>query len=206
MFRFKLFPFVLLFLLPLSLKGQVEIGLKGGLNLSTMTGYDDWFLINEDGTSIKGTTTYLTSYHLGLLVQFPFATNYFIQPEILFSRQGKKDSYPDINISRVISLNYLQLPIYAGYKYHIGGNLNLIFALGPYISYGISFPEDLFDIIYEKWDMGCTAMGGIQWDNLQITLGADFGLKKIVDQAQSDKDKIPSIKNQNFTLSIGCFF
>ncbi|MCC8145692.1 MAG: PorT family protein [Bacteroidales bacterium] len=197
------------FLLPLfcPMKAQkINIGLKGGLNLATLTGYDEWVVTDPEGNDLRCKTEYTTAYHIGAIFRYDFDREFFLQAELLFSRQGRKDSYPDINHSTSLSLNYLKLPVYWGYKYNVGHNLDLLFGVGPYLAYGVSSTDDLFGVVFKRFDIGAAAMGGIQWENLQITLGADFGLNKLLKSSPTPETKIPSVRNQNFNLSIACFF
>src|SRR5690606_33762994 len=64
----------------LSANAQIEYGLRGGLNMSTLQG------------DIENTDNYL-SFHLGLSAAFKVADKLSIQPEIQYSSQGTNYNY-----------------------------------------------------------------------------------------------------------------
>lgn len=189
-----------------SVEARVDIGLKGGLNLSVMSGYPDRMVNDGDGNWVKLSTSYVASYHLGLIFQYHFDREFFIQPELLYSKQGRKDVCSTMNTSSVVSLSYIKLPVYGGYKYNVGENLDLLIGAGPYLAYGVSFGNDDFRKEYKKNDWGVAFMGGIQWDNLQITIGAELGLYKLKSLTDLLGNEESVIHNRNFTFSIACFF
>jgi hypothetical protein len=207
---------VVLFLFTISGSAQT-IGLKGGLNLSTISGYEDVFNAMKDlhipgVPDISGYSTgYAAGFHFGLMFQYDLPANFFLQPELLFSTQGLKEEATG-HEAETSRLNFLQVPVYAGYKIDAGLGLNIILAAGPYLAYGISGSEGAYgdDGTFKRFDAGLSAMGGIQFNKLQITAGYDFGL---VDQIDVDgwntlKDilGLSSVQNRNIKISAGYFF
>ncbi|MDL2241381.1 PorT family protein [Bacteroidales bacterium OttesenSCG-928-L03] len=208
---------------------QVKFGVKGGLNVSEVSGYDKFYkslngIFGESSTGLNEKSK--SGYHLGVMMQADIpATDFFIQPELLFSNQGSKlemsvnlgaVGLDKITTTRADNLNYLQLPIYAGYRIDLGTGLELILAAGPYFSYGVYASNDEFKkngglVKLDRFDMGLSFMGGIQLnDKMQITVGYDWGVKNIADSDKWDSGesniKLPSIRNRNLKLSVGYFF
>ena len=121
-----------------SIKAQMEAGIKGGLNLSDLQ-------VFASGNSI-GNEAFRTrpSYHIGTFVNSPFSDHFGIQVEVLFSNKGFKyetDSIGTLNAS----LNYLNYP--ALFYYRPSKLIDIEF--GPEFGYLVS-GEDLV----KSFDMG----------------------------------------------------
>ena len=89
---------------------------------------------------------------------------------------------------------------------------SIILGAGPYVAFGISGSEGSYGDggMFQRFDAGLSAIGGIQFHKLQITAGFDLGL---VDQMGFDGWKTikditgaSSVQNRNFKLSVGYFF
>jgi hypothetical protein len=211
--------FALLFV-AFATQAQVKLGVKGGLNVSTLSGMDKLAnvgegLLDEAGESLLDGQLSVGSrvgFHLGVMAQFDLPANFFLQPELLFSVLGDKEKMG--TRSETNSLNYLQLPVYVGYKIGAGGGLNVILGVGPYFGCGISGTDDIFkkndEGYFKRLDVGAAAMGGIQFNKLQITVGYDFGLVDMMDvngwKTVKDMLGLSSISNRNLKVSVGYFF
>lgn len=77
------------------------------------------------------------------------------------------------------------------------------------MGYGIHASDDAFDQ-FKRFDFGLSAMGGIQFNKLQITIGYDLGLTDNVDidgwKTAKDIYGLSSICNRDFKVSVGYFF
>jgi hypothetical protein len=163
--------------------------------------------------SAEISTSYKAGFHAGAVAQLDFGS-LFVQPELLFSNVGIITKY--FGESETISLSYIQLPVYAGYKTQVGLNLDVLLGAGPYIAYGILGADDEFKKIngerYMKpFDAGLSFMGGIQFNNaIQITLGYDLGLVDMIawDHWKTTKDalNLSSIRNGNIKVSFAYLF
>ena len=76
---------------------QVTFGMKGGVNIATLVSQNS----GNAGTKI--------AYHAGVLGSIPISTNWSIQPEILYSRQGINQSVSGSTYH--INLDYANIPI-----------------------------------------------------------------------------------------------
>lgn len=88
---------------------KVKIGIKAGLNIASLT-FDE----NELESSQK------TGFTAGIMAEIPLAKNFSVQPEVLYSQQGMKFSYSDIDVANssyksTINLNYLNIPVMLKY-------------------------------------------------------------------------------------------
>ena len=191
-----------------------KFGVKAGLNTSTIGGFKDlWDSANEIGGDILSgnySTSYKLGFHAGIVAQCDFG-NFFVQPELLFSQIGVAEKLDSKTESS--NLNYLQLPIYAGYKTPVGLGLDLLIGAGPYLGYGLSGTDNPFkkdEGMFKRFDAGLSFMGGIQFNKIQITLGYDLGLIDMMDMPDwkiaKDIAGLSSVKNQNIKVSLAYFF
>lgn len=102
---------------------KVKLGLKAGLNLSSLS-FDE----SELNSSNK------TGFTAGIMVEVPLAKNFSLQPELLYSQQGTKSSFSDNEVTNshyksTIKLNYLNIPVML--KYYLSKGLSL--QAGPQI-------------------------------------------------------------------------
>jgi hypothetical protein len=203
---FKLVIPAVFVLLAMSAQAQVKIGVKGGLNGSTISGFDA--LTNLEETISGYEVSSRAGFHAGIMANFSLPSNFFLQPELLFSLQGDKESF--MNETGYNVLNYIQLPVYAGYKIKISNGLDVIVGIGPYFAYGLSGTDDAFNTLFKRLDIGASALAGIQFNRLQITLGYDLGLTDMIDidgwKTAKDLLGLSSVCNRNVKLSIGYFF
>jgi opacity protein-like surface antigen len=206
--------FLVFVLISLSSQAQIKFGVKGGLNASNLTGYSEIHnLLSEIGLGDLKSQSKL-GFHVGAVAQIGLPANFFIQPELLYSSLGvkiKMDSELLGEASKSNNLNYLQLPVYAGYKFNAGLGLDIIVGVGPYIGYGISATNDWFNKdSFKKFDYGLSALAGIQFEKFQITAGYDFGLNDIMDvpnwESLKDLGNFSSLSNRNIKISLAYFF
>ncbi|MGC1631173.1 MAG: porin family protein, partial [Gelidibacter sp.] len=73
-----------------------QFGVKGGVNLSNITGDD------------VGDLDSRTSFHLGLFLEIPISERFSFQPEVLYSGQGF-----NLNDKAEYKLDYIQVPLMA---------------------------------------------------------------------------------------------
>jgi hypothetical protein len=175
-------------------QAQVSYGVKGGLNASTLSGF-----------SKTVETKSKSGFHAGLVGQVALSSSpFFIQPELLFSQEGTKEKVDKKFINH--TLNYLQLPVYLGYKIDVGSDLNMIAGVGPYLAYGLSGTNKAFKERMSRFDAGVSAMGGIQFEKIQITVGYDFGLTNIRKGELKKAKDLSRISNRNLKVSIAYLF
>lgn len=134
------FLLIILAALTFSVRAQVTLGVKVGVNLSNIQqDYKDSDM--EDVTKIR------PGFHLGLTADVPFSDNFSFQPGLLFTTKGCNydidDTYEDetprgvaelvtIEGDASTALNYIEIPLHFAYK----ANDFQIFA-GPYLAMGI---------------------------------------------------------------------
>src|ERR1700761_4895839 len=94
-----------------SAQGQIQFGVKGGLNLSTVTVSNGF-----DGYSYST----LASFNAGVFLKIPVVRFFSVQPEVYYSGQGFKgvDGSTGFNYSEHV--NYLNIPVLAKFTTRSG--------------------------------------------------------------------------------------
>lgn len=88
-------------------QGQtLNLGLKGGLNLATLSGVDDGSIQNR------------AAYHAGIFLNVPVTPQISIQPEAVYSSQGAKYTLGSNEVHN-LQLNYVNIPVMV--QAHVGG-------------------------------------------------------------------------------------
>ena len=104
---------------------SVNIGIKGGLNVYTLSG-------NSDATYDPK-----ASFHVGLLGHIHVVQHFAIQPEVVFSSQGTKYGN-DLKLN----LNYINVPVLFQYMFDNGFRLQA----GPQAAFLVSAKSNDLDV------------------------------------------------------------
>ena len=187
---------------------QVSFGIKGGLNSSSLKNYEKLFAIKDMPPDIQACmeNEQRVGFNLGIFLQLevPY-TNFFFQPELLFSNQGSKakEEYRTAlngidfthKSSHQITLNYLQLPVYLGYKLRLGASSILVGA-GAYYAYGLWDSKYISENKeFKRSDAGVGLMAGLEIRKFQIKADYDYSLLTS-----------SSLRNRTFKVAFGYIF
>jgi hypothetical protein len=172
---------------------EVRFGIKGGVNLASISG-DDYGLASLDSR---------TGFHIGGLVEIPLVGKFSVQPEILYSSQGSK--YNFFAQDGDIKLDYVTVPIMA--KYNIIAGLSA--ELGPVIGVLVKAEEDDGDTsedvkeLFKSTDVGI-GIGA----SYRLPMGVFFGLRynKGISDINDDPDNSGKNQNNVFQVSAGYSF
>lgn len=163
---------------------QTRFGIKGGVNLTTLTG---------DATDAKS----LVGFQVGGFAEIKIIEKLAIQPEILYSTQGAKyDNFGDTK------LDYLNIPVLA--KYYITKQFTV--EAGPQIGFLLS-SHDTDNT--RSVDLGFNFGGGYNFtDNLSVGLRYTVGISNIFD---NDYDNLTnyvdySVRNSVLALTLAYKF
>lgn len=171
---------------------EVKFGAKAGLNLASITGDE------TDGIESR------TAFHVGAVAEISVSDKFSVQPELLYSAQGAKDSFEGIDVDAKI--DYLNLPIMA--KYYVAEGFSL--ELGPQVGFLLSAKAEgggeSIDFKDETKGIDFGANFGVGYkleSGLNFGARYNLGLSNINDGEDSD-----DFKNQNsvIQLSVGYFF
>ncbi|MDD4778244.1 MAG: porin family protein [Fermentimonas sp.] len=180
-----------------SVSAQVNLGVKGGVNLSNVYGED----VTDNNAKI--------GFHAGILADYEFSYNSAIQTGIFFTTKGfKMDDEID---NTTVNAMYLQLPVHYAYKLDVSPGTRIVFHGGPYAAYGIGGKMtnggemDTFgdEGLFERFDAGLGIGVGAEFGAILLDIGWDMGL---VDVMIDEFSEGSSVKNQNAYLSIGYKF
>jgi len=197
----------LLFAFTAVVSAQVRPGLKLGYNLggvnSEFVGVYSYDITGKPSPNHPNAAGYpqnfkmISGFQIGMIADCPINDAFAIQPGARFAMQGFIDEYRSgaAHIRR-FSLFYLQVPVYAQYRWNVAEETNVLFQAGPYAGIGlfgrqshntggsnqdldhrnktINFRED-FD---KALDYGISIGAGIEFYRFQLVAAYDFGLNK----------------------------
>ena len=185
---------------------QMNLGVKGGVNMSNFYGDE------LDDKNVK------IGFHIGLAADYDFAYNSAIQTGLFFTTKGAKytSSFGDASGELTVNPMYLQIPVHYAYKIDVSPGTRVVLHAGPYAAYGVGgksklsgsvgdigaeYEEDVFgDDRFKRFDAGLGLGVGAEFGPLLFDIGWDMGLVNIVDSDNGD------LKNQNAYLSVGYKF
>lgn len=190
---------------------QMRLGVTAGLNVSNIVENDD------EGSKYKA------GFQAGVIADFGITEKFSIMPELLFSQRGCKIDGPleeGTSANMSLTLNYLQLPVNAAYKFNVGRGSKLFVFAGPYIGYGIStkasakietedgnvtFSSDELkfgskDDEVKAFDFGLNVGVGYEYGKVFFKLQYNPGLINL------SNDSDVSLKNTNLAVSVGYYF
>lgn len=180
----------------------VRFGLRGGLNLSTIS-------LSEDNVSVS--TDSRAAWHVGAIVDIPLMQSLYIQSGLYFMDKGGKET--DGDYKETYSPMYLEIPVLASYRYDFGSAAQLQINVGPYFAYGVGGKikekdeyedeEEEYEIFdhAKRFDCGLQFGAGVTFaSHYYIGFAYDLGLTNIA------KDSDYKIKNRSWMFSVGYTF
>jgi hypothetical protein len=175
-------------------KADMAFGVKGGLNISTITNAD------VDGVNTKS----LVGFHVGFFGEFMISNKFAIQPEVLYSAQGTELEFE--GISGDLKLDYITIPVMA--KYYVADAFSL--ELGPQIGFLVSAKAksdgESEDVKDELKSTDVSLNFGLGYDitqNFMIGARYSLGLTRLQDELIPGEDES---KNSVFQISVGYKF
>ena len=178
---------------------EVKFGAKVALNVASVTGDV------EDPSSYIG-------FQIGGFAEFKLSEKFAIQPELMYSAQGGKESgeiEDGFDADFTHKLGYINIPIMA--KYYVAKSFSL--EVGPQIGFltsakgkieaeGESVEVDMKDF-YNSVDFGVNFGAGYDFtEKLSAGLRYNLGLSNIADFEGEDF----TVKNGVFSVSVGYKF
>jgi Outer membrane protein beta-barrel domain len=191
---------------------SITLGIRAGINFQTINGKDA--LANKLENKLK------TGFHAGVNAEIPLATDFFVQPGVLFSTKGSK--YKN-NSNIKTNISYIEIPVNLLYKPVLGAG-KLILGFGPYIAFGvggkitdgntdikIKFKKSITAAEFlnggsylKRTDAGANLLFGYELSsNLSVQLNAQLGLVKINPEIEGVTTNKSSYKNTGFGISVG---
>ena len=194
---------------------KTTFGIRAGVNFTNHNGKA------ENGDKLENELK--AGFNIGVNAEIPVATDFYLQPGLLFSTKGAK---ADEGNSK-LNLSYLEVPINFLYKPTLGDG-KLLLGFGPYVGFGISGkhkddngdvkvkfkndvkPDDvsLTDprLFLKGLDFGGNLLVGYELSSkLSFQLNAQLGMTNIESKINGVTPKAKT-KNTGFGISIGYRF
>lgn len=183
-----------------------KFGIKGGLNLTNL------YVDNVSDEHMK------VGFNAGIFAKLPVTRGFSIQPELLYSLKGAKDTYNNIvqgSGEYQFNLGYIELPVLA--VINLARNFNL--QAGGYAAYliaanvknvdnqgNINGATDLNADNFQRFDYGLA--GGLAFDIENVTIGAryNYGLGNIGKSGSLSGDLTKNSKNAGLSIYLGFGF
>ncbi len=202
----------------LGVQAQIELGVKGGLNVS------EFSAARFQPIVVGGNSQYIRNFprkglNAGLLLSIPLAKKHWsLQPEAVFSEQGataKPSNSYLVSATEVYQFNYLNFPILLKYSWNSG----LFAETGPQV--GLLLNAEIAETVvgasstsyyhvnnqYKSIDLGWAfGVGYLSPINLGFDLRYVLGLSNFANSAPSQGENAPvqegSLKNSVFQIGV----
>lgn len=176
------------------------------LVLFSTVGFAQWSFDLRAGANASTFSTGETRMAIGLKAgvgaEYAFSDLFAVRPGLFFSMRGASDGTHrfETNGDRISRLSYLEVPVWASFRFDVARNFRLALNAGPYAAYRISGkPDGLTDV--KDFDAGLA--GGLDFligHHWVIGGEAQYGLTKV---ARWDTKKQNSI---TYSLMLGYRF
>jgi hypothetical protein len=201
--------------LALSTKAQdkTTFGVRAGVNFTNINGEE------ANGNDLENKMK--AGFHIGVNAEIPVASEFYLQPGLLFSTKGAKDEEGDGKTN----LSYLEIPINFLYKPTLGAG-KLLLGFGPYVGFGIGGKykngDDEVDVKFKNdvkasdlgsdklflkgLDFGGNLLVGYELSSkLSFQLNAQLGMSNLTPKFEGEKSDA-KVKNTGFGISVGYRF
>ncbi len=170
---------------------QFAFGIKGGANISNVNG--------SDVTNINS----VVGFNAGAYLKVPLTRHLSIQPEVVYSGQGFKETTSGVSTTQIES--YVNVPVLLKYTHFTG----VFIETGPQVGFlasakassqGVSVDDKpSFNSTDFSWVLGV----GVKIPATPISLDAryNFGLSNIINNGNSGADA-SSVHNGSFQIGI----
>ncbi|OQP55992.1 hypothetical protein A4H97_20620 [Niastella yeongjuensis] len=202
---------------------QVSFGLRAGVNLQNISGK------NLNGADLEYDIT--TGFHVGLNAEIHLASDFYIQPGILYSSKGAKGEDYITGKEVKWDLSYIELPVNLLYKPSVGLG-KLLLGFGPYVAYAaggsvkrkdakdgeIEYKNDITisqntagalsgTYYMKRLDVGGNMLIGYEFaKKISVQLNAQLGITDINSRIKDYANDETTFKNTCFGISVGYRF
>lgn len=200
----------------------LTIGIRAGGNLSTFTGD----FLNDVGLKSR------FGFNVGVNFDYSIMKCFGVQTGVYFTTKGAKVEretfHTDDIYTRTWEYNpmYIQIPVLASFRYNLNDNWRWELNAGPYFAFGVGgkykyertttsihdgdviqhqeSEQDFFGDDIKSFDMGIALGTGLTYKKFYFGVQYEIGMTDM-NNAKDDPD-YASIKNNNFTFSVGYNF
>jgi hypothetical protein len=191
---------------------KTTFGVRAGVNFTNLTGDD------LDDLDMK------TGFNIGVNAEIPVASDFYLQPGLLFSTKGAKQKIANADDLK-FNISYLEIPVNFLYKPTLGSG-KLLLGFGPYVGIAvggkikqgsndvdIKFKNDLStaeqngnDNYLKRLDFGGNLLAGYELSSkISIQLNAQLGMSSLYPKVEGEKPD-DKMKNTGFGISVGYRF
>ena len=191
---------------------QVSFGPVAGLNLSNAT-VKPFNPLNPSSND-KISTKVKIGFHAGLMADFMLTDHFSLNPAVIYTTKGYSEANSDTNFT----MNYIELPINAVYKFGTDETGRFMIHAGPYLAYlasaevgetDVEVGNDEMDVI-KPFDFGAQLGVGYQLPmGLFARVQGQFGLANVYNSNNAlytDKEKNSFRNFPVFGLTVGYLF
>ena len=180
-------------------QAQFKIGVKGGINEENQR-------VNVTSGTIYASDDF-KSYHAGLIADISMGGNFYLQPQLLFSRKGATHLSLTETRPTEVRMSYVELPINVVYKFNLPF-AKLFAGAGGAISYGIGGKEQQGSVgsklyktsNWKRGDLSLTFTAGLEFDNgFFVSANSQKGLRDVY------RTDGMSVKSKSVSVSVGYF-
>ncbi|MDT0630329.1 porin family protein [Rubrivirga sp. S365] len=202
--------------LALPTAAQTTYGVRAGLNVSDVVGFDD----NDIAVGIDKTPS--LGFVGGVFAEVPVSPRFSIRPEVLYSRKGvsfdPSDDFVDdiVDFDSGISLGYIEVPVLARVGVPLGQFLDAGLLVGPTFAFKVSesfdangsvggVDFDLDDLITEDGE------DAFETFDFGLAVGAEVGsgpfyvdlryTPSLLNANRNDSDLAPTLRNSVFSVT-----
>lgn len=172
-------------------QAQIKLGIKGGVNFSTINSSD------------FGKVNMITGFHLGALASLPLIKNFTLQPELFYSAQGAQST--EVGVTANLNLNYMNFPVLLKYNHPFGFFAETGPQVGSLLTAKLKFPEFNEDEKsgYKSTDWSWAFGLGYFFKDLGIGIDARYnlGISNFIGQSYNGE-----AMNEVFQLGVFCLF
>lgn len=181
-------------------QAQIKFGIKAGGNLTNQR-------INVTSGNMYAAGERFKGYHAGVIADINLGKNFYLQPQLLFSRKGASHFSSFDSLQTKVRMSYIEFPVNVLYKAAVSFG-NVFVGTGATFSYAVGGNEQQGGVT-KKIYSGPVKNWKRQEISLDFTAGLEFNngffasinyQKGLIDIYKTDG---VSIKNRLFSVSIG---
>jgi hypothetical protein len=139
---------------------QLEFGVIGGVNFTSISGLDDLIADDEDDVDVTASTGNRTGFKAGVYLRSPITEVLSIQPSFVYSQSGAtaQQTFSDfgvdlLNLESTLKIDYFSIPVPIRFDVPTSGGIRPFVLAGPYFAFKTSAKQDFdFDISQELRD------------------------------------------------------
>lgn len=114
---------------------KIAFGVRAGVNINSLSYSGD----DSDYDDLKSRA----GFHVGAVMDWNVAGDFYIQPGIYFTTRGAKNEYSDSDVdysykyTEKLNMSYLQIPVLASYRFPVSDAVKIDINVGPYVAIGL---------------------------------------------------------------------